>query len=159
MHFGPPLTFCHTASSPLVHHGSVDFWSRVDKSGDCWLWTGARDGKGYGRLGNKVASRLSWELSHGPIPRGKLVCHKCDNPPCVRPDHLFLGSPADNFYDMVAKGRGVRPTKAGIMAYVAMIPRLSPEQRAKRKAERLAEERRRSEERVRRGLQAMGFIR
>jgi hypothetical protein len=86
------------------------FWTRVDKSGECWVWTGAHLPTGYGRLtGAKrgmYAHRFSWELHNGPIPDGLLVCHKCDNPPCVRPDHLFLGTNVDNIRDRDAKGRG-----------------------------------------------------
>jgi hypothetical protein len=75
----------------------------------CWVHTNERTAKGYARLdiGDKhhKAHRLAWELLHGPIPEGMVVCHRCDNPPCVRPDHLWLGSIADNNADMAAKGR------------------------------------------------------
>ena len=70
------------------------FWPKVDKSGDCWLWTGAVNQWGYGIAsseGRKVmAHRAAWELTHGPIPDGARVRHRCDSRACVRPDHLFL---------------------------------------------------------------------
>lgn len=85
------------------------FWARVDKSGNCWLWTGATDDKGYGRLSFKgrraIAPRVAYELTHGVSPGQLQVLHRCDNPPCVNPDHLFLGTNADNIRDMCAKGR------------------------------------------------------
>ncbi len=92
------------------------FWSRVKKSDGCWEWQGkikrGRTG-GYGLLMWKGepdarAHRVAYELSHGPIPSGKLVCHTCDNPPCCRPDHLFLGTSLENMQDAKAKGRIVR---------------------------------------------------
>lgn len=94
---------------PLVER----FWPKVEKpSGDgCWVWTGCRVKKGYGivRLdrSERMASvhRVSWALHNGPIPDGLLVLHRCDNPPCVNPDHLFLGTHTDNMKDMVRKGR------------------------------------------------------
>lgn len=87
------------------------FWSRVARKGpdDCWLWTGGLFGFGYGACWYEgrttQAHRLSWEMAHGPIPDGLAVLHRCDNPPCVNPSHLFLGTLADNTYDMMRKGR------------------------------------------------------
>lgn len=88
------------------------FWSKVQKSEDCWLWTGAsakRAHATYGHIwyGGKVdrAHRVSWKLHFGPISEGMQVLHRCDTPLCVRPDHLFLGSQLDNIHDMERKGR------------------------------------------------------
>jgi hypothetical protein len=87
------------------------FWAKVRKGDGCWEWNAAKR-LGYGKFAyeGKVidAHRLSWLLHFGPIPEGMLICHRCDNPPCVRPDHLFLGTRADNTHDMDAKGRRVR---------------------------------------------------
>jgi hypothetical protein len=90
------------------------FWAKVDKSGDCWLWTAVLDHRGYGhiRVGDRMASahRTSWELAFGPIPagpgyHGTCVLHRCDTPRCVRPEHLFLGTNEENMADMVRKNR------------------------------------------------------
>jgi hypothetical protein len=84
------------------------FWWNVDKSGDCWLWTAYRTPDGYGSVKSAdgktcVASRVSFELANGPIPEGLLVRHRCDNPPCVRPDHLELGTPKQNTADKIRR--------------------------------------------------------
>src|SRR4051812_22902913 len=75
------------------------FWEKVDRTRNCWEWHGARALNGYGTFwGDGVitmAHRFSWQLNVGPIPRGMWVLHHCDNPPCVRPDHLFLGDALD----------------------------------------------------------------
>lgn len=86
------------------------FWPNVSKIDDgCWTWTRYCNPAGYGIFSwddGTIASRFSWSITNGPIPDGLDVLHKCDNPPCVRPDHLFLGTDADNMADKISKGRG-----------------------------------------------------
>jgi hypothetical protein len=77
---------------------------------DCWIWPqNTKSGYGmFGVGGRKVyAHRYAYQIMNGPIPPGMFVCHKCDNPPCVNPDHLFVGTPKDNVMDMYAKGRSI----------------------------------------------------
>jgi DNA modification methylase len=85
------------------------FWAKVIKADACWEWKGKKQNKGYGRIlidGKEIsAHRISWEIHFGPIPEGLMVCHHCDNPGCVRPDHLFLGTMQDNWQDSSDKGR------------------------------------------------------
>lgn len=89
------------------------FWLKVAQAEGCWLWLGAKGRRGYGYLhrGGKTdrhpirAHRASWEIHFGAIPAGLWVLHKCDNPPCVNPNHLFLGTRKDNMDDCASKGR------------------------------------------------------
>lgn len=90
------------------------FWAKVDKSGNCWNWTSqAPDGYGEFKLNKKTyrASRISYFLHTGENPQALVVCHSCDNPLCVNPNHLFLGSDATNAQDRQSKGKGGRPKK------------------------------------------------
>ncbi len=100
------------------------FWAKVDRRGpdECWPWTGSTRRKGYGKIrrpgadgGWVSAHHVAWELVHGPVPDGKQVLHRCDNPPCCNERHLFLGDNDANVADKVAKGRqcsGVRNGQA-----------------------------------------------
>ena len=94
------------------------FWSKVEKRGpeDCWPWRGKPDAWGYGRFQESVAGgiggwrsslahRVSWSLANGPIPDGLVVRHACDNPPCVNPAHLLIGTAGDNARDRDIRGR------------------------------------------------------
>lgn len=97
------------------------FWDRVDfkPGGKCWLWTGSLSDRGYGYLRHegriRRATHLSWEYANGAsFPAGMFACHHCDNPPCVNPEHLFVGTARDNSLDMVAKGRAYKPAPTAI---------------------------------------------
>ena len=93
------------------------FWDKVAIAADddgCWEWQAYKNPAGYGKIGVggrgkgiALAHRVSWELKFGQIPDGLCVCHVCDNPGCVRPGHLFLGTHKDNMTDMAKKGRAI----------------------------------------------------
>lgn len=113
--------YCSRECTDLARRISMGdgFWTKVSKAGPvplyaarlgpCWVWTGNTNQWGYGvfaRMGRRSMShRFSWSLVNGPIPPRMVICHRCDNPPCVRPSHLFLGTQADNVADKIAKGR------------------------------------------------------
>jgi hypothetical protein len=91
------------------------YWKNVRKGeneNDCWIWIGPTDSRGYGslKIGESIKSthRIAYEWEYGPIPSGMLVCHHCDNPPCVNPKHLFLGTHQDNVDDMKSKSRDAK---------------------------------------------------
>ncbi len=111
-------------SSDPTTQGSIPdyaarFWLKVEKTDTCWLWTDKHNRGGYGwvyagkSFHTNLAHRISYILTNGPIPKNLHVLHHCDNPPCVNPAHLFLGTQADNNRDMYAKGRAARISARG----------------------------------------------
>ena len=102
------------------------FWNKVEKTDGCWLWIGSKSKRGYGYFEIKgktfKSHRVAYEISIGKIPRDKYVCHHCDNPSCVRPEHLWIGTFEENNHDMMRKGR---------MRSLGVPCKLSPEQKEK----------------------------
>jgi len=116
------------------------FWSRVERRGpdECWLWMGSKNSRGYGQVylsGKRYgAHRIAFSLARGPVASKLFVCHTCDTPGCVRPDHLFLGTQADNIGDAVQKGRMATGDRHGTHTHPERTargdrsgPRLHPE--------------------------------
>lgn len=108
-------------------HTVDDFWDLVAKSDGCWLWQGRLDKNGYGNFcmeyKNWFAHRLAYTFVKGPIPDDMVVCHQCDVPDCVNPNHLFLGTQQDNVKDMVFKGRQKGPGHARGTPKARKMPR------------------------------------
>lgn len=111
---GYQLSNVESVAPVLVGIGMGGFWSKVVKTNDCWLWIGSHQSDGYGTYWDSeqgkvvLAHRYIWTEYNGIIPGGMNILHKCDVPPCVRPDHLFMGTQGDNIIDMYNKGRGNR---------------------------------------------------
>lgn len=103
---------------PLLSPEQVEqFWSKVDRTGPCWLWNAHKDGRGYGSFAVQgityKAHRVAWTIVNGPIPEGMILCHDCpggDNPACVNPAHIFLGDARANAQDAMKKGRTRLPS-------------------------------------------------
>lgn len=117
------ILVCPCGCGHVFSHNTLEerLWNQVSKGkepDDCWEWVGTTNQKGYGytalsssgeKNGKKLYThRLAYQLTYGPIPEGMHVCHKCDNPRCCRPDHLFLGTHQENMSDMVSKGRSTK---------------------------------------------------
>lgn len=106
----------HTHDSGFIKNNVA-----IDTGTGCWNWTGKLNGNGYGRVavgrGGVLMHRASWEIVNGPIPKGMGALHKCDNPKCVNPDHIFLGTQEDNMKDMAAKHR----SSCGVRRYNAKL--------------------------------------
>lgn len=117
-----PCITCETLCFKVYAHAFCSikcrFVSYIKKMKDCWIWVGGKSKKGYGKfmMNNKlfVASRASYIIFKGPIQEGKLICHTCDNPPCVNPDHLWEGTNSENQIDSIKKGRRKSLHKLGL---------------------------------------------
>jgi hypothetical protein len=120
---GKPLRYLYGHYHKTLRSTEEMFWDKVCKGepDDCWLWASGRNEKGYGKFVMRhedfgchdYAHRIAYILTYGPIPDGHYVCHKCDNPPCCNPFHLFAGTRQDNVDDMLSKKRQAYGDRAG----------------------------------------------
>lgn len=127
-------------------HDNFEGWLVLDDKTGCLNFTGGKVGIGYGRLrvGRKLflAHRVAYEAAFGPIPKGMLVCHRCDNPSCCNPEHLFLGKQLDNMSDRKTKGRYGAQARGGANGSAKLtdadIPRIREQLAAGRKQSDIA---------------------
>jgi hypothetical protein len=109
----------HRPGQPAKIPDEQRLWAKVERLGpdDCWEYREGRNGNGYGLVttdtGTRLAHRVAWEVTNGPIAEGMSVCHRCDNPPCCNPNHLFLGTHQENMADSKRKGRVRLPMLKG----------------------------------------------
>lgn len=100
---------CYNRLMSTYRTTAESFWAQMNKTGGCWLWTGARTSRNYGTVSwmnrQRSTHKLAYELTNGPVPDGLVVRHTCDNPPCCNPEHLSLGTVLDNVRDMLERGR------------------------------------------------------
>ena len=121
-----PRRFCNKSCARKIPRPKMRkplmerFWKYVEKTDTCWLWTAHRDKDGYGNIKEGDGSRrtlrapaVSWSIHFGNIPDNQWILHHCDNPPCVRPDHLYLGDVRQNAADRVARNRSARGETSG----------------------------------------------
>jgi hypothetical protein len=124
-------------------HTIERFWSKVEKTNDCWIWLGCKTKSGYGyfaltRRKTVRAHRFAYEATFGVLTAGLCALHRCDNPGCVRPDHLFSGTHAENMADRDAKGRTARGDRSGARTQPAARPRGDGHARSKLSGELVA---------------------
>lgn len=104
----------HRVVGEITESDEDRFWAKVNQTRSCWEWTAAKSAFGHGRfrLNGHLLSphRIAWVLLCGKIPPGMLILHKCDNPSCVRPKHLYLGTHSDNLRDALKRGRKANPS-------------------------------------------------
>ena len=122
---------------------AITLWRKTQPEGDCLVWMGARNDRGYGnvargRQSRQYVHRLMWEQHYGPIPTNMCVCHTCDNPPCIKIEHLFLGTNQDNQLDAVSKGR--RPNSVARRGVPLRPEHIAAIAEGKRKAKELRQE-------------------
>jgi len=126
----------HLTIPPLTPQDVLRFWKKVHirDLNECWPWKASRTLRSYGLLGIRrggnrrvnsmfLAHRVAWTISNNPIPPGLCVLHRCDNPPCCNPAHLFLGTPADNTQDANQKGRLAHGDKSAARKHPERVPR------------------------------------
>lgn len=111
------------------------FWSKVDKTGNCWLWTANSDRRGYGKFSLQChtyrSHRVAYQIAVGPVPDEMLILHKCDTPACVNPDHLYVGTHQMNMKDRQNKGRAAYGKRNGMSTHPETILRREASPRAK----------------------------